>query len=103
MVPVMPLDIQVSYKIPKPNNPGDPLKGLEGLGGVHDGSEWFLSEKEIIAELHKPEIMRKWNFYVDTGGEAAKVVLARRKGREYLKTMPDSHREDTLLRLPEKH
>jgi hypothetical protein len=103
MVVMPPLDIRVSFRIPRSASPRDPHKGIEGLGGIHDGSEWFLSEKEIIAELHKPEFTRKWNFYVDAGGDTARVVLARHKGREYLKTVPDSRHEDTLLSLPEKH
>ncbi len=98
-----PLDVRISFRIPRGNNARDPQKGIEGLGGTHNGTEWFLTEKEIMAELHKPEFTRKWNFYVDNGGDPAKLVLARRNGREYLKTMPDSQREDTLLRLPEKH
>jgi len=60
-----------------------------------------MSEDDIIAELKKPDPPRRWNFYTDDGRNRAVVIVASRNGREYLKTNPDSDREDNLLSLPE--
>jgi hypothetical protein len=79
----------------------DPHERIEGLGGVHGGKAWYLPESDIIAELKKPELTRKWSFYVSLAGRSVWVVVASHNGRDYLKTQPDGYAPNNLLNLPE--
>ena len=85
----------------KPGDPYDPHNRIQGLGGMHNGKRWYLTEDAIIAEILTPEATRRWNFYTSDGRNSAWVVVAYRNQRPYLKTEPDSDREDNLLSLDE--
>ncbi len=49
----MAVDIQVSC-IRKRGDHYNPHERIEGLGGVHNGTRWYMPEADIIAELEKP-------------------------------------------------
>jgi|SRR5580658_5304391 hypothetical protein len=79
----------------------DPHERIEGLGGTHNGERWYLKEDEIIAELDKSPLYRRWNFFTLVNGHRADVVVATHSGRKYLKTKPDNYSPDNLLSLPD--
>jgi hypothetical protein len=95
----MPENVHVSCKRkPDANNPH---KRILGLGGIHAGNRWYMTEDDIIAELEKPESTRRWDFFTNDGKQSAWVIVATRSNRKYLKTQPDTDKEDNLLSLPE--
>ena len=63
----------------------------------HVGGRWKLSEADAIAGIESG----KWEFYVNAGGKTARVVVATRLGRKYLKTENDGAQPDNLLSQPE--
>lgn len=79
----------------------NPHERIEGLGGVHGGNRWFMSEDDIITELKKPDPPRRWNFFTRVNGKVAWVVIATHERREYLKTEPDGYAPNNLLNLPQ--
>jgi hypothetical protein len=72
---------------------------IERIGGVDsNGRRWQLAESQAIDEIKSGE----WTFYVEPrAGHRVKVVIARRLGREYLKTEADGEQPDNLLALPD--
>jgi hypothetical protein len=92
-------NVQVSC-IRKRGNHLDPHERIEALGGVHNGS-WYLLENDIIAELEKPDPLRRWNFFTSVGGKSVWVIIATHNGRKYLKTTADGYAPNNLLSLPE--
>jgi hypothetical protein len=74
---------------------------IQGLGGVHGGKQWYLPEDDIITELKKPDMIRRWNFYVSVNGRTVWVIVANHNGRNYLKTEADGYAQNNLLNLPE--
>jgi len=93
-------NIQVSC-IRKRGDHYDPHERIEGLGGMHGGKPWYLPEDTIIAELEKPDLTRRWNFYVSVNGKTAWVLVASHNGRKYLKTTADGYAPNNLLSLPD--
>jgi Protein of unknown function (DUF3892) len=91
-------NVQVSC-IRKRGNHYNPHERIEGLGGVHGGNRWYLTEDQVITELHKPDMTRQWNFYTNVNGRSAWVVIATHNGREYVKTEADGYSPDNLLAL----
>jgi len=97
----MPQSIRVTC-IRKRGDHLNPHERIQGLGGTNaDGTRWFMSEEDIIAELLKPEAQRRWNFYVTVGQHTTWVIVAEHLGRYYLKTQADGYSPDNLLSLPE--
>jgi len=105
----------LSWDAPGPTPPGPPLgagphrvscatrrrigrlTAIASIGGVNgDGSRWVLSRDAAIAAIKAGT-----RFYVEADGRRTDVVLARRFGRQYLKTRGDSLRRNNLLRLPQ--
>lgn len=93
-------NVQVSC-IRKHGNHFNPHERIQGLGGIHGGQRWYLSENDILAEMDKPEASRRWNFYVSVNNHSVWVIPAVHQGRRYLKTEPDGYSPDNLLNLPE--
>lgn len=91
-------NVQVSCIVKHPSH-YDPHTRIKELGGMHNGKYWHLPEATIIAELEKPAVERKWNFFTNVGGHSVWVVVAVHEGRKYLKTQPDKHPENNLLNL----
>lgn len=79
----------------------NPHERIEGLGGIHGGKRWYLPESDIIVELKKPDLTRRWNFYVTVNGKSVWVIVANHLGRDYLKTQADGYAPNNLLSLPE--
>ncbi len=95
---IMAESVQVSC-ITKRGGHYNPHERIQGLGGVHNGKRWWMSEDDIIAELEKPQSSRRWNFYVHVGTHSVWVIVAVHNGRKYLKTQPDGYSPDNLLSL----
>ena len=93
-------NVQVSC-IKKRGNHYDPHERIEGLGGMHGGKQWYMSENDMIAELEKPDSTRRFNFYTSVGGKSAWVIVASHNVRKYLKTTADGYAPNNLLALPE--
>jgi hypothetical protein len=75
----------------------EPPGRILGIGGKYaNGSSWYLSEAEAIERIQKD----KWKFYVSTRVKRVKVKVAKRAGREYLRTDPDTTPANNLENLP---
>lgn len=93
-------NVQVSC-IKKRGGHHNPHERIEGLGGVHGGKQWYMSENDIIAELEKPDSTRRFNFYTSVSGKSVWVIIANHNGRKYLKTTADGYEPNNLLSLSE--
>lgn len=87
--------------IRKRGNHHDPHNRIQGLGGIQSALRWYLPEEDVIIELKKPEVIRRWNFYVSVNNRSVLVIVANHNGRDYLKTEIDGYSPDNLLSLPE--
>ena len=77
--------------------PTEPQGSILGIGGRYaNGSPWYLSEAEAIERIQKD----KWKFYVCAGVKRVKVKVAKREGREYLRTDPNTTAANSLEYLP---
>jgi hypothetical protein len=79
----------------------NPHERIQGLGGIHGGKRWYLPEDDIIAELNKPDTVRRWNFYVSVNARTVWIIVATHNGRDYLKTEADGYAPNNLINLPE--
>ena len=71
---------------------------IKYVGGTNaDGSRWKLSEADAIQGIHD----NKYTFWTQGGGKTVDVEIAKREGKEYLKTKNDSVQPDNLLALRE--
>jgi hypothetical protein len=72
---------------------------VAAVGGIDDfGEGWRLTADEAIAAIRA----EARSFYVEQPtGDRVDVVVARRRGREYLKTTADGDAPNNLLALPE--
>jgi hypothetical protein len=93
-------NVQVSC-IRKRGSHYDPHERIEGLGGMHGGTHWYMLENDIIAELKKSDPPRRWNFFTNVNGKSAWVMVAQHNRRDYLKTTADGYAPNNLLNLPE--
>lgn len=77
----------------------NPHERITRIGGKNaNGTSWFLSHQEAIAAIERGE----YEFYVNRGGNAVKVVVATSAaGNKYIKTVADGLQPDNLLSLPE--
>jgi hypothetical protein len=66
---------------------------IENIGG----SGWKHSEDDAIAYIENGT----YDYYTHEDGEEAKVIIAKREGKKYLKTENDGEQPDNLLALPE--
>jgi len=89
-----PVEISCIKKKPR-NDPHDRIKNVGGKNA--DGTAWCLAEEIAIEGIESG----KWAFYVRQGGRTAKVIVATRLGKKYLKTENDGVSPDNLLSLPE--
>lgn len=68
------------------------------IGGINqDNTRWKLTLDEAITSIEN----RMYEFFVMNNGFSAKVIVASRLGRKYLKTVNDGEQPDNLLGLPE--
>jgi hypothetical protein len=91
-------NVQVSC-IRKRGGHHNPHERIVGLGGLHAGKQWHMSENDIIAELETPVSTRRFNFYTSVGGKSVWVVVAEHNRRKYLKTTADGYEPNNLLSL----
>ena len=63
-----------------------PHRRIEGLGGLFRDRPWYLSERNLIAEVEKPITTRAWDFFVRIGAGAVPLIVAIRGGRKQLTT-----------------
>jgi hypothetical protein len=70
---------------------------IQGLGGVWNGRPWYMSLRNLIWEIERPDHKRQWDFYVTIDGTKAWVNVASQDGRKYLTI---SGAPDALLKLP---
>ena len=89
--------IRVEIKCIVKTNRSDAHQRIQSVGGVNpDGQRWKLSEADAIKGIHDD----KWDFWTQGGGKTVDVVIAKREGKEYLKTKNDGVQPDNLLALP---
>lgn len=76
-----------------------PHERISRVGGRNpNGSAWWLPEADAIAGIEAG----RWDFYVERPtGHIARVIVAERLGKKYLKTEADGEQPDNLLALPE--
>lgn len=76
-----------------------PFRRIRAIGGLgQDGLRWRLSEEAaaIAIETHRAA------FYLESPvGRRVEIVVARGRGRRYLKTESDGESPDRLLALPD--
>lgn len=76
----------------------DRHRAIQFIGGKNgDGTPWKLSQSQAIAEIEAG----RYQFYVESSGYRADVIVATHNGHKYLKTNRDSTTQDNLLSLPE--
>jgi hypothetical protein len=95
----MPTPVEVSFIKVRDDLPSRP-RWIEGLGGIFRDRPWYMSERNLIAEVEKPDAIRTWNFYVWNGREATPLVVGARDGRKYLTTAGEIGRSAKLDALP---
>jgi hypothetical protein len=95
----MPTPVEISF-IKMRDDLGFHVRGIEGLGGIFRDRPWYMSERNLIAEVEKPEATRAWNFYLRNGGEAVPLIIAVRDGRKYLTTPGENGASAKLAALP---
>ena len=95
--------------MPKPQPVEIDCATASGRPGPHDailfvggpnpsGTRWKLTQQQAIDGVKDA----KWAFYVNLGGKAIAVVVARgQRGHEYLKTEADGLEPGNLLDLPQ--
>ena len=71
----------------------DAHERIKNIGG--DG--WKHAEDDAISYIEN----NVYSYYTSRGGYEAKVIVAQRLGRKYLKTENDGEQPDNLLALPE--
>ncbi len=72
---------------------------IRNIGGINiDGTRWTMTQDQAIQAIKDG----RYSFYVEPApGRLVDVVIARRLGREYLKTTADGDQPDNLLALRE--
>ena len=72
---------------------------IHNVGGINpNGTRWKMSESKAIQDIKNGT----YAFYVERPlGHRVNVVIAKKDGHEYLKTVPDGEQPNNLLALPE--
>jgi uncharacterized protein DUF3892 len=80
-------------------NRSDPHERISQVGGPNrNGGRWKLQQSQAITGVESG----KWTFYVEQpAAPVVGVIVARRVGRKYLKTVEDGDQPEALLALPE--
>lgn len=60
------------------------LSGIEGLGGTWRDGPWYMSERNVIWEVERPDGERQWNFFVVIDGKNTPITVVSLDGRKYL-------------------
>lgn len=60
----------------------DPHTRIQGVGGVHNGQRWWMTEDDVIQHIDNGT----FSFYVNVNGRFVDVVVGARGGHRYLKT-----------------
>ncbi len=71
---------------------------ISHIGGIgFAGRRWKLSHRGAIDAIENG----RYSFYVSREDGAARLVIATKDGRKYLKSEADGEQPDNLLSLPE--
>lgn len=78
---------------------GNPHERIRFIGGVNSDSErWKMTEHDAIQFIE----FGTYSFYVERPiGHRVGVIVAKRLGHKYLKTVVDGESPDNLLALPD--
>ncbi len=90
----MPVPVEVSHI----KRSSVDRSGLEGLGGMWRDRPWYMSERNLVVEIERPEDKRQWEFFVVIDGKNVPLRIVERDGRKYLAA---AGKPATLLGLPE--
>ena len=72
--------------------------GIEGLGGTWRERPWYMSARNVIWEIERPDSERQWDFFVVIGRESVPITAVSTGGRKTLGAAGNAH---VLLALPE--
>jgi hypothetical protein len=90
---------RIQIKCINKSNRYNPYDAIDHFGGTNaDGNRWKQTLMEMISLIEA----NKFSFYVNVGGKAVDVVIAKSvAGNKYLKTEADGDMPNNLLSLPE--
>jgi hypothetical protein len=57
---------------------------LDRVGGTWLDRPWYLSERNLIWEIERPDDRRHWDFFVRVEGKDVSLVLVSMDGRKML-------------------
>jgi hypothetical protein len=84
--------------IEKPGGHSNTHESISAIGGKNgDGTRWKLSEDKAIKAIDEGT----YQFYVTKNGKTVDVIVAKRNGTKFLKTIADGDIPDNLLSLEE--
>jgi hypothetical protein len=89
--------VRIITCVRKRNSYFDPHEIIESVGGEYLGAPWRLPEYMVIYHIKKG--IEK--YFVESGKQKLKVIVATHSNREYLKSETDGYSPDSLLTLPE--
>lgn len=87
---------QVTCIIPDSDDADRRIDSIGGASGSESNGPWCIKLDVAIQGIKDG----KWAFWTMAGPSRADVIIAKRNGREYLKTTVDYVEPDNLLALP---
>ena len=76
----MPIPVQVSHIKRGTVSPSD----IGGLGGTWRDRPWYMSLRNIIREIERPDSERQWDFFVVIDCTNVRTAVAPTRGRKEL-------------------
>ncbi len=58
--------------------------GIEGLGGTWRDRPWYMSERNVIWEIGRPDGERQWDFFVVIDGANVPIAVTATGGHKHL-------------------
>jgi hypothetical protein len=68
----------------KESGTGVKQSGMEGLGGTWRDRPWYMSERNVIWEIGRPDGERQWDFFVVIDGVNVLIAVTAIGGRSCL-------------------